>query len=174
VHAAEHALRARQISCSRALHQQERLLEILGHDANAAKEARACVVEGYAWEHISAQLGQFMMTRANIAAQPLPQFSVVIPSYERPEHLNALIACLQAQLERDFEVIIIDQSSKPWGGAKQEFGFSLTYHHSPVKGAVRARNTGAMLAQGEVLAFIDDDCFDVAKCTGKKQSAHAF
>ena len=126
--------------------------------ANAAKEARACVVEGYAWEHISAQLGQFMMMRANIAAQPLPQFSVVIPSYERPEHLNALIACLQAQLERDFEVIIIDQSSKPWGGAKQEFGFSLTYHHSPVKGAVRARNTGAMLAQGEVLAFIDDDC----------------
>lgn len=126
--------------------------------ANAAKEARACVEEGYAWEHISAQLGQFMTMRANIAGQTIPKFSVVIPSYERPEHLNTLITYLQAQVERDFEVIIIDQSSKSWSGAKQEFGFSLTYYHSPIKGAVRARNTGAMLAQGEVLAFIDDDC----------------
>lgn len=34
----------------------------------------------------------------------------------------------------------------------------MTYYHSPVKGAVRARNTGAMLAQGAIIAFVDDDC----------------
>lgn len=124
----------------------------------AAQEARACVEEGYAWEHISAQLGQLMQMRANIAGQSLPKFSVIIPSYERHHQLDALIERLQAQVERDFEVIIIDQSSTSWAGAQTDYGFTLSYFHTPIKGAVRARNTGAMLAQGELLAFIDDDC----------------
>ncbi|MDV7401862.1 glycosyltransferase, partial [Arthrospira platensis SPKY1] len=34
----------------------------------------------------------------------------------------------------------------------------MLYFHTPVKGAVRARNTGATLAQGQWLAFTDDDC----------------
>jgi glycosyltransferase involved in cell wall biosynthesis len=96
--------------------------------------------------------------RTRIAGQPLPKFSVVIPSYERHHQLDDLIACLQTQVERDFEVVIIDQSNTRWSGADGDYGFALTYFHSPVKGAVRARNTGAMLAQGELLAFIDDDC----------------
>jgi len=121
-------------------------------------EARQCVEEGYAWERISDQLGHFIAMRAKIAGQSLPKFSVIIPSYERPDHLNALIVNLQAQVERDFEVIIIDQSSRPWEGANHDYGFALTYYFSPIKGAVRARNTGAMLAQGEILAFVDDDC----------------
>lgn len=124
----------------------------------AAYEARACVEEGYAWEHISAQLGQLMTMRTRIAGQALPKFSVVIPSYERHHQLDALIERLQAQVERDFEVVIIDQSSTAWQGADTPYGFALTYFHTPIKGAVRARNTGAMLAQGDVLAFIDDDC----------------
>jgi glycosyltransferase involved in cell wall biosynthesis len=126
--------------------------------ARAASEARACVEEGYAWEHISAQLGQLMMMRAKIAGQSLPKFSVIIPSYERPHQLEVLIEHLQVQIERDFEVIVIDQSASPWNGSQQEFGFPLTYFHTPIKGAVRARNTGALLAQGDLLAFIDDDC----------------
>ena len=124
----------------------------------AAQEARACVEEGYAWEHISAQLGQLMQMRSNTAGQSLPKFSVIIPSYERHHQLDALIKRLQAQVERDFEVIIIDQSSAAWKGADTAYGFALSYFHTPIKGAVRARNTGAMLAQGDVLAFIDDDC----------------
>jgi glycosyltransferase involved in cell wall biosynthesis len=132
---------------SEALFQQE-----------ASKAARACVEEGYAWEHISAQLGEFMRIRSYISGQSLPKFSVVIPSYERHTELSRLIAHLQLQIERDFEVIIVDQSNQAWDGANNEYGFLLTYFHSPVRGAVRARNTGAMLAQGEVIAFIDDDC----------------
>jgi glycosyltransferase involved in cell wall biosynthesis len=126
--------------------------------AIAKKEARACVEEGYAWERISAQLGQFMQMRARISGQTLPLFSVVVPSYERPAHLAKLITHLQAQVERDFEVIIVDQSAERWSGADAEYGFALSYFHSPVKGAVRARNTGAMLAQGSIIAFVDDDC----------------
>lgn len=130
---------------------------------SAAQEARSCVEEGYAWEHISDQLGAFMQMRAKIAGQSLPKFSVVIPSYERHHQLDALIVRLQAQMERDFEVIIIDQSQSCWPGAHQNYGFALQYFHTPVKGAVRARNTGAMLAQGEIIAFVDDDCLPSEK-----------
>jgi glycosyltransferase involved in cell wall biosynthesis/GT2 family glycosyltransferase len=119
---------------------------------------RACVEDGYAWERISAQLGQFVTSRAALAGQSRPKFSVVIPSYERPQRLSELMGSLSRQIERDFEVVVVDQSAQPWGGAARAWGFPLFYHHSPIKGAVRARNTGAMLAQGEIIAFVDDDC----------------
>lgn len=122
------------------------------------QEARQCVEEGYAWERISAQLGCFVEARRKLAGQTLPLFSVVVPTYERHDQLDDLLACLQKQIERDFEVVVVDQSSARWAGADQNHGFPLTYYHSPVKGAVRARNTGAMLAQGALIAFVDDDC----------------
>jgi len=122
------------------------------------QQARLCVEEGYAWERISRQLGCFVQSRQRLAGQPLPKFSVVIPTYERHDHLDTLLACLQQQIERDFEVVIVDQSAERYARADDLFGFAVTYFHSPVKGAVRARNTGAMLAQGSVIAFVDDDC----------------
>lgn len=122
------------------------------------REARKCVEDGYAWERISAQLGVFLSSRKRLAGQARPLFSVVVPTYERHGQLDDLIHCLQQQIERDFEVILIDQSAKPWVGADKSYGFPLTYSHCPVKGAVRARNTGAMLAQGKIIAFVDDDC----------------
>jgi glycosyltransferase involved in cell wall biosynthesis len=121
-------------------------------------EARLCVESGYSWERISALLGIFLNSRKLIHRQSKPKFSVVIPSYERPYQIEELMVCLQNQIERDFEVIIVDQSSKSWSNSEGQFGFPLTYYHSPVKGAVRARNTGAMLSQGEIIAFVDDDC----------------
>lgn len=121
-------------------------------------EARLCVEDGYAWERISAQLGCFIEARRKLAGQPLPLFSVVVPTYKRHDQLDELIVCLQKQIERDFEVVLVDQSAERWAGADRSYGFPLTYYHSPVKGAVRARNTGAMLAQGSILAFVDDDC----------------
>ncbi|UOD50373.1 glycosyltransferase [Orrella daihaiensis] len=122
------------------------------------QNARLCVEEGYAWERISRQLGCFVDARRRLAGQPLPHFSVVIPTYERHDLLDELLARLQQQIERDFEVVIVDQSAQPYPRAHEELGFPVTYFHSPVKGAVRARNTGAMLAQGKIIAFVDDDC----------------
>ncbi|MEB2416567.1 glycosyltransferase [Citrobacter sp. R-1.5.2] len=120
--------------------------------------ARKCVEDRYSWERISNVVGKMFSSRAELSNQPQPFFSVVIPSYERPEQLLDLMHCLQGQVERDFEVIIIDQSATPWSESERDFGFPICYYHSPVKGAVSARNTGAMLAQGKVIAFTDDDC----------------
>lgn len=122
------------------------------------QEGRMCVEDGYAWERISEQLGVFLEARKRLAGQPRPLFSVVVPTYARHDQLDDLIRCLQNQIERDFEVILVDQSAERWEGADESYGFPLTYFHSPVKGAVRARNTGAMLAQGTIIAFVDDDC----------------
>jgi glycosyltransferase involved in cell wall biosynthesis/GT2 family glycosyltransferase len=122
------------------------------------QEARQCVQEGYAWERISEQLGCFIEARQRMAGQSTPLFSVVIPTYERHDQLESLVVQLQKQIERDFEVVVVDQSADRWLGAECHHGFPLTYYHSPVKGAVRARNTGAMLAQGSIIAFVDDDC----------------
>jgi glycosyltransferase involved in cell wall biosynthesis/2-polyprenyl-3-methyl-5-hydroxy-6-metoxy-1,4-benzoquinol methylase/GT2 family glycosyltransferase len=122
------------------------------------REARLCVEEGYAWERISNLTGQMLVTRRRFVGQPRPFFSVVVPVYERHQQLDMLIDCLQKQIERDFEVVIVDQSVARWPGAEKDYGFPCNYFHSPVKGAVRARNTGALLAQGSVIAFTDDDC----------------
>ena len=121
-------------------------------------DARQCVEDGYAWERISEQLGCFLEARRRLAGQSNPLFSVVVPTYERHDQLDELIAHLQKQIERDFEVVLVDQSAERWAGADRSYGFPLTYYHSPVKGAVRARNAGAMLAQAAIIAFVDDDC----------------
>ena len=120
--------------------------------------ARACLEDGYAWERISPFAGAMMHAASDYGGQPKPFFSVVIPSYERPQGLDRLFQCLQAQVERDFEVIVVDQSKTRWRGADGNYGFPFRYWQTPVRGAVRARNTGASLAQGDILAFTDDDC----------------
>lgn len=120
--------------------------------------ARFCVERGYAWENISQLAGAFISARARTAGQKPPKFSVVIPSYERHDQLNALMQSLADQVEKDFEVVVVDQSDKAWPNAEDSFGFPLAYYHSPVKGAVRARNHGATIAQGQIIAFVDDDC----------------
>lgn len=122
------------------------------------QESRKCVEDGYAWERISRQLGVFLESRRNLAGDPGPLFSVVVPTFARHRQLDELISFLARQIERDFEVIVVDQSEERWRGADTSHGFPLTYFHSPVKGAVRARNAGAMIAQGAIIAFIDDDC----------------
>jgi len=126
--------------------------------ASMAEEARLCVEESYAWERISPYAGEILLARHIMSRQGSPLFSVIIPTYERHDQLDAIMECLINQIERDFEVVIVDQSSTKWPNAEKIYGMPITYYYTPVKGAVRARNTGASISQGEVLVFTDDDC----------------
>lgn len=89
----------------------------------------------------------------------LPSFSIVIPTYRRPERLAA---CLRALAELDyprdrFEVIVVDDGS----GAPptpQTASLDVTVLTQPHAGPAAARNMGAARARGEYLAFTDDDC----------------
>jgi GT2 family glycosyltransferase len=91
-------------------------------------------------------------------------FSVVVPSYGKPENLAALLDSL-ADLSyppSQFEVIIIvdDGSPTPLSSAvfqpRNRFNFTLAEQCN--RGPASARNLGAGIAQGRYLLFTDDDC----------------
>ena len=95
--------------------------------------------------------------------QEQPVFSIVVPTYEQPRRLAA---CLQALARLDyprdhFEVIVVDDgSTMPPNDAVASFRdrLQVTLLVQLHSGPATARNTGAMQAKGQYLAFTDDDC----------------
>ena len=91
------------------------------------------------------------------------QFSIIIPTYNRPQRLQACLQSLsRLNYPRDrFEVVVVDDGSEtPLAEviAPFETQFKLTLLRQANAGPAQARNTGAAFAQGQYLAFTDDDC----------------
>ncbi len=92
----------------------------------------------------------------------LPYCSIIIPTYNRPQPLAACLAALERlDYPRDrFEVIIVDDGSN----ISLEAAFvsreilNLMLITQTNSGPATARNAGAQVARGTVLAFTDDDC----------------
>ena len=90
-------------------------------------------------------------------------FSVVVPTFRRPDALEETLgALLRLDYRTDrYQVIVVDD------GADDEtitiverfrgHGLELTLEAQSRRGAARARNRGARLAGGEMLLFCDDD-----------------
>jgi GT2 family glycosyltransferase len=93
----------------------------------------------------------------------LPRFSIVIPTYARPRQLAGCLKSL-AKLEyprERFQVIVVDDGSPMSLNPVVEpyrTSMNVTLHTQNNKGPATARNTGASVAAGDVLAFTDDDC----------------
>ncbi|MGB3189448.1 MAG: glycosyltransferase [Limnoraphis sp.] len=92
-----------------------------------------------------------------------PFFSIVIPTYNRPERLkNCLQSITNLNYSRDrFEVIIIDDgSSMSLEPVVTPFHqqIEITFITQPNAGPASARNTGAAKARGKFIVFTDDDC----------------
>jgi glycosyltransferase involved in cell wall biosynthesis len=121
------------------------------------RTARRLACESYSWERLSPRLGRLLM-RHRTAHRARPMFSVVVPTYERHAYLPKLLDCLGRQTFRDFEVILVDQSASPWRVPDKHGSLDILYEHTDLKGTSRARNLGAWLARGQVIAFTDDDC----------------
>ena len=92
-----------------------------------------------------------------------PFFSIVIPTYNRPERLAdclAAIALLDYPRHR-FEVIVVDDGSnvslEPVVTPLQN-QLDITLLRQENAGPAAARNQGAAKAKGQFLAFTDDDC----------------
>jgi GT2 family glycosyltransferase len=90
-------------------------------------------------------------------------FSVVVPTYARPE---ALAVTLDALLgmdypASDFEVIVVDDGSdvatERVVRARQKGPIAMEYRAQPNSGAATARNHGARVAAGRHVFFCDDD-----------------
>ena len=92
-----------------------------------------------------------------------PSFSVVVPTYNRPERLAVCLAALDhLDYPRDrFEVIVVDDgSARPPDATVAVFRdrLAVALVAAPHAGPAAARNTGAARAAGTHLAFTDDDC----------------
>lgn len=128
--------------------------------AKLAVNGRKLAEDLYDWRAISEQLGKLILQHAKrrSAGTTNPYFSVVIPSYERPQSLTKLLRLLTRQAFTDFEVIVVDQSAAVLDLEALRCNFPIQYLHTSEKGAGKARNLGIAHARGRVIAFTDDDC----------------
>jgi glycosyltransferase involved in cell wall biosynthesis len=86
--------------------------------------------------------------------------SVVIPTYERQEYLRGAIQTALGQTYDPIEVIVVDDgSSEPYAAEiVADFPESvMCIRHDKNQGLSAARNTGIQAANGEYIAFLDDD-----------------
>ncbi len=93
-------------------------------------------------------------------------FSIIIPTYHRPKSVIKLAEQLRQQKNADScEIIVVDDSSLT--ALKEQIeqlnndnseGIPVLYLSGDDEGPGSARNTGAHIAKGEFLIFLDDDC----------------
>ncbi len=86
-----------------------------------------------------------------------------MPTLNRVDDVRRFMHALDAQSFRDLELIVIDQNAddtlrQVLAPYLKKFPIKHVQTYQPI-GAVAARNMGAQLMSGEVLAFPDDDCF---------------
>lgn len=86
--------------------------------------------------------------------QPV-QISVLLPTRERPQQLDACIRSILVSDHDAFELIVIDQSSEPYMGIQDP---RLRVYHCPPRGKSAALNMAMARASGCLFAFTDDDC----------------
>jgi O-antigen biosynthesis protein len=90
-----------------------------------------------------------------------PSATVVIATRERPHSLAATLDSILALEYRRFQVVVVD--SAPVTGATCDVVASraghpdLLYIREPLPGLAVAHNRGLHAAQGEIVAFVDDD-----------------
>ena len=93
----------------------------------------------------------------------LPFFSVIVPTYNRPDRLRVCLQSLAALLYPPdrFEVIVVDDGGgvplDPIAASAREH-VDVTLIRQKNSGPAAARNRGAAAARGDMFAFTDDDC----------------
>ncbi len=88
----------------------------------------------------------------------LEKVSVVVCSYNGGRTLRGCLSSLMKLDFPDYEVILVDDgSTDDTAEIAAEFP-QVIYHHQQNLGLSVARNVGANLATGEIIAYTDDDC----------------
>lgn len=87
-------------------------------------------------------------------------FSVIVPAFSRPDELSELLASLEAQQNKNFEVIIADGSldDSVKKVVDRNKNISVLYLHKKGLGISDARNWGVSTAKGDYAVFFDSDC----------------
>lgn len=113
----------------------------------------------------------------------MPEFSVIIPLYNKEQYIARAIDSVLGQTIHDFELIIIDDGSTDRSAAvvKQYADPRIRIIQQDNSGVSAARNRGAQEARHEYIAFLDaDDIWDyrfletISSLITDYQSAGAF
>ncbi|KKQ91790.1 MAG: hypothetical protein UT58_C0010G0012 [Microgenomates group bacterium GW2011_GWC1_39_7b] len=87
--------------------------------------------------------------------------SIIIPTYNERQNLEACLESLGLQTYGDFEVIVVDDGStdNTWKLLSEirNSKFEIRKFHAEHGGAGAARNLGASKAKGKILVFVDAD-----------------
>ncbi len=87
--------------------------------------------------------------------------SIIVPVYNRPDEVADLIASLNLQSDKNFELVLVEDGStvpcsEQAGQAAPDI--SIQYHYRDNEGRSPARNYGMEVARGEYFVFVDSDC----------------
>lgn len=89
-----------------------------------------------------------------------PQFTVVVPTRNRRQLLLRTLGTVLGQEAVDLEVVVVDEGSTDGtSAAVSALGDArvVVVRHEQPRGVAAARNAGLARAQGEWVAFLDDD-----------------
>lgn len=90
--------------------------------------------------------------------KPMPQISVIIPTYNRERFVTKAIDSVLNQTFTDFEIIVIDDGSTDGTGRMlTAYGKKIRYTYQENSGVSSARNVGIEQARGKWIAFLDSD-----------------
>lgn len=87
------------------------------------------------------------------------KFSVVIPLYNKCDHIQETVESALTQKFKDYEVVIVDDGSTDGSLdiVKKIHSDKVRIFQQPNQGVAVARNTGIEKANGEYIAFLDAD-----------------
>jgi len=96
----------------------------------------------------------------DLTASKCQLVSVIVTTYGRPEEAKRAVKSILAQTYSPQEIIIVDDGSRSQISDQIEQSTSIPIkciEHLSNHGLAAARNSGALAARGELLAFLDDD-----------------
>ena len=87
-----------------------------------------------------------------------PLVSVIIPTFNRAEVVSRAVNSVLNQTFKDFECIVVDDgSTDETDSVLRGFADKIKVIKTENRGVSAARNTGAKLAAGKYIAFLDSD-----------------
>ena len=88
----------------------------------------------------------------------MSKVSIIIPTFNRRDHITIALDSVLAQTYKDYEIIIIDDgSSDDTKEVLKPYQDNIRYFYQENKGIPITRNKGIREAQGQYIAFLDSD-----------------
>lgn len=136
------------------------LADLVGRGADGSVITAAESEHGIMEQLVAKGFAERLRTAPEQSAS-LPEVSIVIPVMNRADELRRCLTSLtQLSYPHDkLQIIVVDDgSSDASPDVAREFGALLVASGGVGRGPAAARNVGASVADGEILAFIDSDC----------------